>query len=265
MAFLLLLHQKMKLQRKENQLTLKQLQYSSKVDRAQKKVDKRQKYFDKLKKQLERQASCYKNNANLFFSQQMGFGTNSVNLSNPYAPNGAVMNMMQGMTPDQINECLQQCSGGQFKETLSPEVCNIIKNGGLREVRDKDGATKYVEAWTGNEIDKDSLGVEPAVIYQASTALQQMAQVRVGDMQSNMAQMKASYENNVSIWLEAQMEELEAQEEWEMDLLAEEQSDMEAEKTSIDAQLELVKQEKQSIEQHLGQAIQDAVPKFGLA
>ena len=35
--------------------------------------------------------------------------------------------------------------------------------------------------------------------------------------------------------------------EWEMDLLAEEQADLEAEKTSIEAQLEIVKQEKEAI------------------
>ena len=84
MAFLMLLCQKMRLQRKQNQLTLKQMRYSSLVERGQKKVDKREKYYAKLEKQLERQANYYKNNANMFFSQMSGLGTNSVNLANPY-------------------------------------------------------------------------------------------------------------------------------------------------------------------------------------
>ena len=84
-------------------------------------------------------------------------------------------------------------------------------------------------------------------------------------MQQYTTQMKTNYENNVSIWLEAQQEQLEAQKEWEMDMLAEEQADLEAEKTSVETQLELIKQEKQNIEQMLGQAIQDSAPKFGLA
>ena len=265
MAFLLLLHQKMRLQRKQNQLTLKQLRFSSLVERMQKKVDKREKYYAKLEKQLERQANYYKNNANIFFSQMSGLGSNSVNLSNPYAPNGAVMSMLQNMTPAQVNEYLKQCSGGQLKESLSDAACNIVKNGGIREIRGEDGKTKYVEAWTGNEVNKDSLGADPTVIYQATNALQQMAQMQVSNMQTQMSQMKSNYENNVSIWLEAQQEQLDAQKEWEMDLLAEEQADLEAEKTSVEAQLEIVKQEKQNIEQALGQAIQDSAPKFGLA
>ena len=76
--------------------------------------------------------------------------------------------------------------------------------------------------------------------------------------------MKSNYENQVSIWLEAQQEELEARKEWEMDLLEEEQSDMEAEKTSVEAQFELARQRKEAIEQELGNSIKDAAPKFGL-
>ena len=265
MAFLLLLHQKMRLQRKQNQLTLKQMRFSSLVDRMQKKVDKREKYYAKLEKQLERQANYYKNNANMFFSQMAGLGTNSVNLANPYGSNGAIMGYLQNMTPSQINEYLKQCSGGQIKDNLSDAICNLIKNGGIRETRDKDGKTVYVEAWTGNQVDENTLrGVKPETIYQATNALQQMAQMNVSNMQTQMSQMKSNYENNVSIWLEAQQEQLDAQKEWEMDLLAEEQADLEADKTSVETQLELVKQEKQNIEQALGQAIQDAAPKFGL-
>ena len=265
MAFLMLLCQKMRLQRKQNQLTLKQMRYSSLVERGQKKVDKREKYYAKLEKQLERQANYYKNNANMFFSQMSGLGTNSVNLANPYGGNAAIMGMMQSLTPDQINDYLKQYSGGQIKETFRPDICNIIKNGGIREIRGEDGKTKYVEAWTGKEVNKDSLGVDPTVIYQATNTLQQMAQMQVSQMQQYTTQMKTNYENNVSIWLEAQQEQLEAQKEWEMDMLSEEQADLEAEKTSVETQLELIKQEKQNIEQMLGQAIQDSAPKFGLA
>jgi len=266
MAFLLLLHQKMRLQRKQNQLTLKQMRFSSLVDRMQKKVDKREKYYAKLEKQLERQANYYKNSANMFFSQQMGLGTNSVNLANPYGSNGAVMGILQGMTGKQMQDYIKQGSGGQISDFngFTDKIWEMVKTGGIQQVRDENGKDIYVNPYTGDKFTKESLGVDPVVINKAASIMQQMAQMQVSNMQTQMGQMKSNYENNVSIWLEAQMEQLEAQKEWEMDLLAEEQADLEADKTSVETQLELVKQEKQNIEQALGQAIQDAAPKFGL-
>jgi hypothetical protein len=49
-----------------------------------------------------------------------------------------------------------------------------------------------------------------------------------------------------------------------MDLLAEEQSDMEAEKTSIETQIQLAKDRKDAIQSALDSEIKDAAPKFGL-
>ena len=49
-----------------------------------------------------------------------------------------------------------------------------------------------------------------------------------------------------------------------MDLLAEEQADLEAEKTSIEMQLKRVQEEKQNIEQALDASIKDSAPKFGV-
>ena len=264
MAFLLLLHQKMRLQRKQNQLTLKQLRFSSLVERMQKKVDKREKYYAKLEKQLERQANYYKNNANVFFSQMAGLGTNAVNLANPYGSNAATMGVLQNMSPEQMKECIQQYGGGLDCSKFTPEIWNLVKAGGIQKWN-KDGNDVYIDA-NGKEIDSSALGgVDPTQVARAASIMQQMAQMQVSSMQQYTTQMKTNYENNVSIWLEAQQEQLEAQKEWEMDLLAEEQADMEAEKNSVEAQLELVKQEKQNIEQALGQAIQDSAPKFGLA
>ncbi len=269
MAFLLLLHQKMRLQRKQNQLTLKQLRFSSLVERMQKKVDKREKYYAKLEKQLERQANYYKNSANMFFSQQMGLGTNSVNLGNPYGSNGATMAILQNLTPEQMKEYLNQYTGGQLNcKDFDTATWNLIKSGGVTQATYDDANNKFkkgdlINTFTGEKAKLPS-NVNAEAVNKAASLMQQMAQMQVSNMQTQMSQMKSNYENNVSIWLEAQQEQLEAQKEWEMDLLAEEQADMEAEKNSVEAQLELVKQEKQNIEQALGQAIQDSAPKFGL-
>ena len=91
------------------------------------------------------------------------------------------------------------------------------------------------------------------------------ANSQVSMMQGQCQAMQANYENQVSIWLDYQKEQLDAQQEWEMDLLAEEQQDYEMEKTCIESELELIKERKQAIEQQLGEAIKDSAPKFGLA
>ena len=254
MAFLLLLHQKMRLQRKQNQLTLKQMRYSSLVDRMQKKVDKREKYYAKLEKQLERQANAYKNSANMYFSNMMGLGTNSVNLGNYMGGSAAALQVLKqwnGTNPYATDK---------NNASFDSDLCQAIMMGQLAPIYDKDN--KLLGYDTDPKATSPKYKQEQ---YQAAQQIINLANSSVSQMQTYASQMKSNYENNVSIWLEAQQEQLEAQKEWEMDLLAEEQADMEAEKTSVETQLELVKNEKQNIENMLGQAIQDAAPKFGLA
>ena len=275
MAFLLLLHQKMRLQRKENELTLKQLRFSSKVDRMQKKVDKRQKYYDKLRKQIERQANCYKNSMNIQISNMYGLGTNSVNLMNPYASNGAAQLALQNMDLSGIENFY-----GKDKVPSESELNafkTAIKGGQLFQIpceMDRETAEKQYRITLPSGVDK----IEKGQLYDPNSGalftafegeiynkLQQQAQIQVSQMQTFAQNMKGQYENNVSIWTEAQLEQLEYQEQAEMDLLAEEQSDMEAEKNSVEVQLQRVQEEKKNIEQALGNAIQDSAPKFGLA
>lgn len=272
MAFLLLLHQKMKLQRKENQLTLKQLRFSSQVDRMQKKVDKRQKYYDKLKKQLERQANCYKNQMNSYFTQMAGLGMNSVNLMNPYGSNGATQMVLHGWSKDQMNQMLGLDGTANGGYQIDSKVAEAIQNGTLQyaqkafKFKGKTGEIDIPEGSLYNGYTGEIIGgTDAQAAGQAYQQLQQMAQMQVAQRQQQVQMLKSNYEENVSIWLEASMENLEAQEEYEMDLLAEEQSDMEAEKNSIEVQLQRVQEEKKNVEQALGNAIQDSAPKFGLA
>lgn len=271
MAFLMLLCQKMKLQREENRLTLEQVRFTSKVSRMENKVSKRQKYYDKLKKQLERQATYYKNNANMFFSNMAGLGVNSVNLNNPYGSNGATQLALQNMGPDEIKDILNKASQGQCTLPLEDEaLLNLLKTGVTQapyDTKDGDGNEikkgDIINSWTGKKVELPS-GVEPEAVNKAASILQNMASAKVTGMQTQASQMKSCYENNVSIWLEAQQEQLEAQEEWEMDLLHEEQADMEAEKELIDAKIKRIQEQRQAVQQALGQAIQDSSPKFGL-
>ena len=269
MAFLLLLHQQMKLQREENRLSLESIRFTNKVNRMEKKVQKRQKYFDKLKKQLDRQATYYKNNANMFFSNAMGLGVNSVNPANPYGTNGATMQILAGLNADSINQIcgLKEGDKGYISD---PNIVKAIQSGcaqvAVKEIKFNDDKTipegALYNTITGEVYSQNADAQSLGGVYQK---VQQFAQMQVSNMQTQMSQMKTNYENNVSIWLEAQQEQLEAQEEWEMDLLAEEQADMEAEQQMVENRLKRIQAQKDSLKQSLDKAIQDSAPKFGLA
>ena len=260
----------MKLQRKENQLTLKQLRFSSQVDRMQKKVDKRQKYYDKLKKQIERQANCYKNQAQMQLSNMMGLGYNSAwSMGNFTASSGAALQIALGYganNPTNGQPFVDKNGNAIFSgDEEARELMQAFMQGGIGQNNSRE-AIKV----NGKEIEAGAYYTADGVVvdmnqYQALSSMSQAAQMQMSQVQAYCQNMKNQVEQNVSIWQDYQMEQLEAQEEYEMDLLAEEQSDMEAEKNSIEVQLQRVQEEKKNVEQALGNAIQDSAPKFGLA
>lgn len=251
MAFLMLLHEKMRLQRKQNKLTLKQLRNGNQLSRMESKIKRREKYYSKLEKQLETQANAMKNSASLYFNNMAGMGTNGVNLGNYMGGSAAALQILQGWgdTCPLNGQKIDQ----ELVMALMSGACEQLA--GSSQAGDKNA--KYTVGTLTNEYGREQIA--------AARQVMNMANSQVSQMQAQVGQYKANYENNVSIWLTAAKEELEAQQEWEMDLLAEQQADYEAEKESIAAELELVKQRKESIEQELGSSIKDAAPKFGLA
>ena len=76
--------------------------------------------------------------------------------------------------------------------------------------------------------------------------------------------MSQNYQNNVSIWLEAAKEQLEAEQDAALAPLEMEQTDMELEKESVETQLAYAKERLQSIEQACNEETKNAAPKFGL-
>ncbi len=275
MAFLLLLHQKMKLQRKENALTLKQLRFSSLVDRMQKKVQKRQKYYDKLKKQIERQANAYKNQAQMQLSNMMGLGMNSAwDMGNFGAASGAAMQIALGYganNPQTGKPFVNKDGKAIFKgDDEARRFMQAFMQGGIGQNtsssdREIDlGNGKKVKVGAGDYYTAEGQIVTPDK-YQALTTMQQAAQMQMSQVQAMCNNMKSQIENNVSIWQDYQLEQVEAQEEWEMDMLSEEQTDMESEKESIEIQLKRIQEEKQNLQAAIDAGIKDSAPKFGLA
>ena len=256
----MLLHEKMRLQRKQNKLTLKQLHNGSQLSRMESRIKKREKYYAKLKKQIETQGNLYKNMAQTMISNQFGIGTGSWNPNQLFMGGGVGLNQTQMQLIQQVAEQTGVTNAADYIALMinNPMAFSQKDSG---QTKDNDGKTKIynyeIQGYEGTTLSSE----EYQKIYQATQQVK-YAQNQYGQMAQ---QWKAEYENNVSIWIQAQTEQIEAQEEWEMDMLGEEQADYEAEKESIAAELELIKQRKEAIEQELGSSIKDAAPKFGLA
>lgn len=244
----MLLHEKMRLQRKINRLTLKQLHFGNITERMQKKVDKREKYYAKLEKQLERQANAYKNyatnNANSIFT--MGVDPNSI-YSGQMGMNGAQQQALM-MASKGLSEGAKQALDVLMQSSFAFNKSETEK--------DAAGNPMWVSEAAGVKVSQAD--------YQAAYNATRLVQQYQSQIAQQVQNFKTCYAEQVDNWFEAMKDQLDGQREWEMDLLAEEQADMEAEKESIDAQLQLAQERKKNIESMLQQSIQDAAPKFGL-
>lgn len=221
MAFLLLLHEKMRLKRQVNKLTLKQLRYGNRLDRMTKNISRVQKMYSSKMTQLEKQAQMMQSQASVFFRNQMGLGMDN-----------------QAFNPWNM-------SGGEDYYTS-----------GLGQYKDADGNPQEGKYGSNGQFTQD----EVTAFKMAMQAAQQ------NQSQANMMcqQMSQNYQNNVSIWLEAAKEQLEAEQDAALAPLEAEQTDMELDKESVETQLAYAKERLQSIEQACSEETKNAAPKFGL-
>lgn len=234
MAFLLLLHEKMRLKRQVNKLTLKQLRYGNRLDRMTKNISRVQKMYSSKMTQLEKQAQMMQSQASVFFRNQMGLGMDN-QAFNPWNMSGG------GITSFVLNQMGGMLASGQIpkdKDNKFPAM---------------DQANKY---GSNGQFTQD----EVTAFKMAMQAAQQ------NQSQANMMcqQMSQNYQNNVSIWLEAAKEQLEAEQDAALAPLEMEQTDMELEKESVETQLAYAKERLQSIEQACSEETKNAAPKFGL-
>ena len=260
MAFLMLLHEKMRLQRKQNKLTLKQLRNSNQLSRMESRIKKREKYYSKLEKQIDTQGNYYKNMGKTMINNTYG-GAAGWSPNTLFAGGGVGFGSTMG-------NCIEQACSRYNVDSKYVEL--YMTHGTMAFHKDDTKFEEKTNATTGKkekvyEVEVDGYGTINTEQYGDIMQAAQYAKQLQSQQSQFASQMALDYENQVSIWVQAQKDELEMQQEWEMDLLAEEQADYEAEKESIAAELELVKQRKEAIEQELGQSIKDAAPKFGLA
>ena len=233
MAFLLLLHEKMRLKRQVNKLTLKQLRYGNRLDRMTKNISRVQKMYSSKMTQLEKQAQMMQSQASVFFRNQMGLGMDN-QAFNPWNMSGG------GITSFVLNQMGGMLASGQIP----------------KQYKDADGNPQEGKYGSNGQFTQD----EVTAFKMAMQAAQQ------NQSQANMMcqQMSQNYQNNVSIWLEAAKEQLEAEQDAALAPLEMEQTDMELEKESVETQLAYAKERLQSIEQACNEETKNAAPKFGL-
>ena len=266
MAFLMLLHEKMRLQRKVNKLTLRELKMSSRKERITKNISRVQKMYSSKMTQLEKQASILQKQFTVGIQNSMGLGTQN-QMFNPYGGGG-----LTSFVANQLGNFLS--NGGQpIKDAKGNEIANFNKegriqqmmqdyySGGFKPVYDKEGDTstsniKEYEGLSGNKYTKD----EYACFQRALNAAQQQQ----SQAQMMCQQMSSNYESNISVWLEAQKAQLEAEQDMALAPLEAEETDMDLEKESCEAQLADAKARLESIKQACSEGIKDSAPSFGL-
>ncbi len=265
MAFLLLLHEKMRLKRQVNKLTLKQCKYGSRLDRMTKNIARVQKMYSSKMTQLEKQAQMMQSQASVFFQNQMGLGMQN-QAFNPWNMSGGgitsfVLNQVGGMLKkDTIEIPDGKTKDGKISVPMGPDISSAMMQeymaGTLRPQYDKNDSTKITGYGKNANYTPEQ--------YQVFTSAMQQAQMNQSQAQMMCQQMSSNYQNNVSIWLEAAKAQLEAEQDAALAPLEAEQTDMELEKESTETQLAYAKERLQALEQACSEGIKDSAPKFGL-
>ena len=265
MAFLLLLHEKMRLKRQVNKLTLKQTQYGSRLDRMTKNIARVQKMYSSKMTQLEKQAQMAQSQFKSGIMQQLGIGTQGLNPMNFGGMGGTSLFAMNG-----YNQLAKALSGGitdkDGKETVpglgdnALAIVQAVVSGNISK-NYKEGSTSDVVS--GKEWKVGNTTISDAQ-YQAITS--GCYQVRMAESQQSYvaSQMSSQYESSVSVWLEAAKAQLEAEQDAALAPLEAEQTDMELDKESVETQLAYARERLQAIEQACSEGIKDSAPKFGL-
>lgn len=261
MAFLMLLHEKMRLQRKVNKLTLQELRLSSRKERITKNISRVQKMYSSKMSQLEKQAQIMQSQATVFFQNQMGLGTQN-QAFNPWNMNGSgvtsfVLNQMgsmlaSGQIPKDKDSKFDAIDGTRFQEMLQDYYVT-----GLQQTKGTDG----------NYLGDDKFGTDGKFTKDEVTAFKMAmsaAQNNQSQAQAMCSQMSSQYQSNVSVWLEAAKSQLEAEQDMALAPLEEKETEMDLDKESCEAQLADAKARLESIKQACSEGIKDSAPTFGL-
>ena len=233
----MLLHEKMRLQRKVSQLTYKQLRASSRKEKITKQIENVQKLYTKREAQIDKTVEMGKSQFRAGILQSLGIGC-------------------QGLNP---------MAFGQMGGT------SLFANQKYSELANEVGADKLQAVMSGALTQKDgqyvtadgSVSISPEDYNKIYSGIQG---IRMQESQQNyMAQMmETQYNQNASIWHEAAKAQLEAEQDAALMPLHEKETEYDLEDQSCRAQLEYAKAELENIKQELSQSIKDSAISFGL-
>lgn len=263
MAFLMLLHEKMRLQRKVNKLTLQELRLSSRKERITKNIARVQKMYSSNISKLEKQAQIMQNQASIFFKNMAGVGAQN-QLFNP----SCYQNGTSGITTAAA-QIMSTWDGQNYKyktkdgeeKTITPdraqELWQAYANGQLQPERDSNNnVVSGSYTLNGDPVDPQ----EFAALQNAMSMANSQVQQRSIWAETNSQQ----YTTNISVWLEAQKAQLEAQQDEALAPLEMKETEMDLDKESCEAQLADAKARLESIKQACSEGIKDSAPTFGL-
>ena len=267
MAFLLLLHEKMRLRRKVNKLTLQQSRYGNRLDRMTKNISRVQKMYSSKMTQLDKIAQMAQSQFKAGLMNQMGIGTQGLNPMNFGGMGGTSIFAVQG-----YNKLASQLQGdgvniGTDKEENRIKLDNALPI--IQAMVSGGGATQNYTDAAKKEINKEKpwkVGNYELTDEQYNVLNNGIYQVKAGESQASFmaSQISSQYESRVSLWLEAAKAQLEAEQDEALAPLEAEQTDMELEKDSVETQLTYARERLQALEQACSQEIKDSAPKFGL-
>ena len=268
MAFLLLLHEKMRLQRKVNKLTLRQAKLSSRKERITKNISRVQKMYSSKMTQLEKQSSLWTSNfknqmlndmglgmQNQMFSPMGGFGITS------FVAKAMGQFLANGGKPIQIgkDKAPVDFTDGSLYAKMMQDYCS----GGFQAVYDQDD--------NGNDITTKVTGYKGASgenytvdQYSCFQRAMQMAQQQQSQAQFYAQQVSSQYESNVSVWLQAAQAQLEEEQDAALLPLEAEETEIDLDNQSCEAQLADARARLEGIQQACSDGIKNSAPTFGL-
>ena len=276
MAFLLLLHEKMRLRRQVNKLTLKQLRYGSRLDRMQENIKRVQKMYSNKMSQVQKTAQMLQSQASVFFQTSMGLGTQNQTF-NPYNFSagagvttfvinqvGDILKKSNGQIQDGVDKDgkpkMKAIDKGMNDDTIKAMLQEYMMQGGIKPNYAKDANgnidTSKVENYGNGKFTEDQ--------YKAFSAAMSLAQMNQTQAMSMCNQMSQGYQNNLSIWLQAAEAQIEAEQDAALAPLEMEQTDMELERDSVESQLAYARERLKGIEQACSEEMQNSAPKFGI-
>ena len=271
MAFLLLLHEKMRLQRNYNKMTLRSSRLANRKARIANNITKVQKMYSNKMTQLEQSTKMLQNQFTMGIQNMFGLGTqnqmfNPMNMSG-YGITSFVANRMAAI--------LETCPGipnkdggydsipGGMDSNTYQQMLQAYMSNALQPQYEKDANGKVdTSKLLGYGPDADRLFKKEQ--YQVFMQAMSMAQQQQSQAQTMCQQMSSNYQMNISVWLEAQKTQIEAEQDAALAPLEAEQTDIDLEQASLEIQMEDARTRLDNLKQACSQGVKDSAPTFGL-